>query len=69
MPSSGQVSELEAVIPLLVNISEDEKDHLRYLIRSIVFVTIGITFLSTRYSVDADQRLQSVRASLSVARS
>jgi AcrR family transcriptional regulator len=43
----GQISELEAVIPLLVNISEDEKARLRYLIRSIVFVTIGVTFLST----------------------
>ncbi len=43
----GQVSELESVIPLLSNVSEDEKDRLRYLIRSIVFVTIGVTFLAT----------------------
>jgi AcrR family transcriptional regulator len=43
----GQISELEAVIPLLANITDDEKNQLRYLIRSIVFVTIGVTFLST----------------------
>jgi AcrR family transcriptional regulator len=43
----GQLSELEAVIPLLVNISDDEKNRLRYLIRSITFATIGVTFLST----------------------
>jgi hypothetical protein len=42
-----QISELEAVIPLLANVTDDEKNHLRYLIRSIVFVTIGVTFLST----------------------
>jgi len=43
----GQLSELEAVVPLLDNVSDDEKDRLRYLIRSIMFVTIGVTFLST----------------------
>jgi AcrR family transcriptional regulator len=43
----GQLSELEAVIPLLTNISDDEKNRLRYLIRSIMFVNIGVTFLST----------------------
>ncbi len=43
----GQISELESVIPLLSNISDDDKDRLRFLIRSIVFVTIGVTFLST----------------------
>jgi AcrR family transcriptional regulator len=43
----NQISELEAVIPLLANVSDEEKNHLRYLIRSIVFVTIGVTFLST----------------------
>jgi AcrR family transcriptional regulator len=43
----GQISELEAVIPLLTNISDDEKNRLRYLIRSIIFVSIGVTFLST----------------------
>ena len=43
----GQLSELEAVIPLLTNISDDEKNRLRYLIRSIMFVSIGVTFLST----------------------
>jgi hypothetical protein len=43
----GQVSDLESVIPLLTNISDEEKDRLHYLIRSIVFVTIGVTFLST----------------------
>ena len=43
----GQLSELEAIIPLLTNVSEDEKNRLRYLIRSIMFVNIGVTFLST----------------------
>lgn len=43
----GQLSELEAVIPLLTNINDEDKNRLRYLIRSIMFVTIGITFLST----------------------
>ena len=43
----GQLSELAAVIPLLAHVSDDEKDRLRYLIRSIMFVSIGVTFLST----------------------
>jgi AcrR family transcriptional regulator len=43
----GQLGELESVIPLLNNVSDDEKNRLRYLIRSIMFVTIGVTFLST----------------------
>ncbi|MHB8379360.1 MAG: TetR/AcrR family transcriptional regulator [Acidimicrobiales bacterium] len=43
----GQLSELEAVIPLLAHVSDDEKNRLRYLIRSIMFVSIGVTFLST----------------------
>jgi AcrR family transcriptional regulator len=43
----GQITELESVIPLLTNVSDDEKNRLRYLIRSIVFVSIGVTFLST----------------------
>jgi len=43
----GQLGELESVIPLLVNISDDDKNRLRYLIRSITFATVGVTFLST----------------------
>jgi len=43
----GQLGELEAIIPLLINIGDDDKDRLRYLIRSITFATIGVTFLST----------------------
>ena len=43
----GQLSELEAVIPLLPHVSDDEKSRLRHLIRSIMFVSIGVTFLST----------------------
>ncbi len=43
----SQLGELEAVIPLLMHISDDEKNRLRYLIRSITFVTVGVTFLST----------------------
>jgi len=43
----GQIGELESVIPLLNNITDDEKNRLRYLIRSITFMTVGVTFLST----------------------
>jgi len=43
----GQIGELESVIPLLTSISDDDKERLRFLIRSIVFVTLGVTFLST----------------------
>lgn len=43
----GQIGELESVVPLLSNVGEDEKASLRYMIRSIVFVTVGINFLST----------------------
>jgi AcrR family transcriptional regulator len=43
----GQIGELESVVPLLKNVGEDEKKHLRYMIRSIVFVTVGVNFLST----------------------
>jgi AcrR family transcriptional regulator len=43
----GQIGELESVVPLLTNVSDEEKVRLRYMIRSIVFVTVGINFLST----------------------
>ncbi len=43
----NQVDSVEAVIPLLARLSDDEKTRLRYLIRSIVAVTAGVTFLST----------------------
>jgi hypothetical protein len=43
----GQIGELESVVPLLKNVGDDEKIHLRYMIRSVVFVTAGINFLST----------------------
>jgi hypothetical protein len=43
----NQLSELQALIPLLSNISDDERERLGYLIRSIMFITIGVTFLST----------------------
>lgn len=42
-----QMRDLESVIPLLVNVTDDEKDLLRYVIRSIMFATIGVTFLAT----------------------
>jgi AcrR family transcriptional regulator len=47
----GQIGELESVVPLLNNVSDEEKVRLRYMIRSIVFVTVGINFLSTVTSV------------------
>ena len=43
----SQLSELQALIPLLTNISDDERDRLGYLVRSIMFITVGVTFLST----------------------
>jgi AcrR family transcriptional regulator len=43
----SQLSELQALIPLLTNVSDDERLRLGYLIRSIMFITIGVTFLST----------------------
>jgi AcrR family transcriptional regulator len=43
----NQLSELQALIPLLTNVSDDERVRLGYLIRSIMFITIGVTFLST----------------------
>ncbi|HVA69770.1 MAG TPA: TetR/AcrR family transcriptional regulator [Acidimicrobiales bacterium] len=43
----SQLSELQALIPLLTNLSDDERARLGYLIRSIMFITIGVTFLST----------------------
>ena len=43
----GQIGELESVVPLLNSVSDDEKQNLRYMIRSVVFVTVGINFLST----------------------
>ena len=42
-----RIGELEAIIPQLANMSDDEKNRLRYLIRSMSFLTIGVTFLST----------------------
>ena len=42
-----RIGELEVVIPQLSNMSDDEKNRLRYLVRSMSFLTIGITFLST----------------------
>jgi AcrR family transcriptional regulator len=43
----GQIGELESIVPLLKNVGDHEKVHLRYMIRSIVFVTAGVNFLST----------------------
>lgn len=64
----GQVSELEAVVPLLANVSDDEKNRLRYLIRSIVFCTVGVSFLSTvtkrTQSVDFNQFAEPFRRAL-----
>jgi AcrR family transcriptional regulator len=43
----SQLGELQGLIPLLANVSDDERARLGYLIRSIMFITIGVTFLST----------------------
>ena len=43
----GQISELESDHTVAGHVTDDERDRLRYLIRSIVLVTIGVTFLST----------------------
>ncbi|HEY1825674.1 MAG TPA: TetR/AcrR family transcriptional regulator [Acidimicrobiales bacterium] len=42
----GQIAELEAIGPL-INVSDEETDGLRYLVRSVVFLTVGVNFLST----------------------
>jgi AcrR family transcriptional regulator len=64
----GQISELEAVVPLLNNISDDEKNRLRFLIRSVVFCTVGVSFLSTvtdrTRSVDFNQFAEPFRRAL-----
>ncbi len=64
----GQVTELEAIVPLLTNIDEDEKRRLRYLIRSLVFSTVGVSFLSTvtrrTQSVDFNQFAEPFRRAL-----
>ena len=43
----NQVRSLEGVVPLIHDISDEECDLLRDMIRSIVFLTLGVSFLST----------------------
>lgn len=43
----SQSNELEIVIALLTKLSDDEKTRLRYLVRSMSLVTVGVTLLST----------------------
>jgi AcrR family transcriptional regulator len=43
----SRISELNVVIPQLTNTSDDQKNRLRYLLRSMIFMGIGVTFLST----------------------
>jgi AcrR family transcriptional regulator len=42
-----QLQGLELLVPLLEGIAEQEKDELRYVIRTIISVTLGTSFLST----------------------
>jgi len=43
----SQFGEIEGVLPLLKNLTDDEIHRLRYLVRSITFTTVGVTFMST----------------------
>jgi hypothetical protein len=64
----GQVLELEAIVSLLNNITDDEKNRLRFLIRSLVFATVGVSFLSTvtgrTHTVDFNQFAEPFRRAL-----
>ena len=64
----GQVGELESVVRLLPNMSDDEKTRLSYLIRSIVYATVGVSFLSTvtkrTQTVDFNQFAEPFRRAL-----
>ncbi|MGA7833891.1 MAG: TetR/AcrR family transcriptional regulator [Acidimicrobiales bacterium] len=64
----GQVTELEAIVPMLTNVSDDEKNRLRFLIRSLVFCTVGVSFLSTvtkrTQSVDFNEFAEPFRRAL-----
>jgi AcrR family transcriptional regulator len=42
-----QLRGLEILVPLLDGVTDDQKDQLRYMIRAIVTVTLGTSFLST----------------------
>jgi AcrR family transcriptional regulator len=43
----SQLSELDAVIPLLSDINDEDKLRLRFFMRAITLTTIGVTFLAT----------------------
>jgi AcrR family transcriptional regulator len=43
----GQIGELEGIVPLLTNADEGQKTGLRYMVRSVIFLTVGVNFLST----------------------
>lgn len=43
----NQYSEIESIIPLLKDVTDDEINRLRFLIRSITFTTVGVSFMST----------------------
>jgi AcrR family transcriptional regulator len=42
-----QMQGLEFLVPLLEDVSDDEKDQLRYLIRAVIGLSLGMSFLST----------------------
>jgi len=43
----SEFSEIESVIPLLQNVTDDEISRLRFLVRSVIFTTVGVAFIST----------------------
>jgi hypothetical protein len=43
----GQIGELEGIVPLLGDVDESQKSGLRYMVRSVIFLTVGVNFLST----------------------
>ena len=44
---AGRYGEIASVISLLKDVTDDEVNRLQYLVRSITFTTVGVTFMST----------------------
>jgi AcrR family transcriptional regulator len=63
-----QMQGLELLVPLLENLTEEEKDQLRYMIRAVILVTLGSSFLSTvtkaTEQIDFNQFAEPLRRSI-----
>jgi hypothetical protein len=64
----SQLQGLELLVPLLEGVTENEKNELRYMIRVIISVTLGTSFLSTvtkaTDQIDFNQFAEPLRRSL-----